>query len=440
MEKQLRFFWRTALLFALLLTLLSFSALAVSPPLVTAAPHWQEVSFDEANALIDKAKEGQGDDFILLYYSRDCSICQICIPAYYEYAGRTGALFYALDRENTLGGTATAFTNKQISGTLPFLYAYNGEARQLAVQENADSITRFAQTLHSIGQAAPFVTSASHYVSPDRKTYLGYLGDADQPALPDSISTISYKAFAHYTGHTIFIPDSVTTIEAQAFKNCQNLATVYFSGTQYQWDAIAIGSGNEALLQAELVLPSLPFTDVKSADWFFEAVHNVYLRGTFHGTSDTTFSPNATTTRAMLVTLLHRIEAQPLPSGENPFSDVPPDQWYTNAVLWAYENQIVSGMSGDTFAPLEPVTREQMAVMLSNYLTATGQDLSQTQDDVVFSDEENLSQWARDAVHAMYTRQILSGNPNGSFNPQGSASRAEAAAVLYNYLIAAGKL
>ena len=107
---------------------------------------------------------------------------------------------------------------------------------------------------------------------------------------------------------------------------------------------------------------NLPFTDVNTTDWFYEAVQYAYEKGMMSGTSTTTFSPGGTTTRGMIVTILHRMEGTPTANG-TAFTDVPADQWYSNAVSWASANRIVGGYGNGLFGPGDPITREQMAAI-----------------------------------------------------------------------------
>ncbi|MFR6379255.1 MAG: S-layer homology domain-containing protein [Evtepia sp.] len=114
----------------------------------------------------------------------------------------------------------------------------------------------------------------------------------------------------------------------------------------------------------EAPVSGLPFGDVKSADWFYNDVKYVYEKGMMAGTAADVFAPNATTTRAMIVTILYRLEGSPAVTGTSAFVDVPAGQWYTDAVNWAAANQIVKGTSATTFAPNDSITREQMAAIL----------------------------------------------------------------------------
>ena len=178
---------------------------------------------------------------------------------------------------------------------------------------------------------------------------------------------------------------------------------------------------------------TLAFTDVKKTDWFYHSVKYVYENGLFNGTSDTTFSPNATMTRGMMVTVLYRL-AGVSTSGNAVFTDVPETAWYADAVNWAAEKGIVNGIGGGLFAPDTEITREQMAVILYNYSKAMNVKLPPTREASEFADAASIGEWATEAVNAMYQASVINGKENNVFDPQGKATRAEVATMLMNYL------
>jgi len=177
-----------------------------------------------------------------------------------------------------------------------------------------------------------------------------------------------------------------------------------------------------------------PFVDVTEIDWFFESVRFAHQNNLFSGTSATTFSPNTPMTRAMMVTVLHRMAGEPSVSGlPNNFTDVTYGTWYDNAVRWAAANGIVSGIGNSQFAPNNNITREQMAVILNNFSRHMGLDLPTIRTGV-FVDEAEISAWAQDAVNALYEAGVISGMGNNHFNPQGQGTRAEVATMLRNFM------
>lgn len=177
----------------------------------------------------------------------------------------------------------------------------------------------------------------------------------------------------------------------------------------------------------------LPFTDVNEGDWFYDKVAYVYHHKLMTGTSETTFEPNATLTRAMMVQILYNKEGRPAATTNgNPYTDVPKDQWYYNAVQWAYENKITSGTSETTFEPNSDVTREQFARFMYNY--AGNPAVSGKLD---FVDADQVSDWAYDAMVWANQNNIILGKKksDGSvvLDPRGNATRAEAATILMGY-------
>ena len=179
---------------------------------------------------------------------------------------------------------------------------------------------------------------------------------------------------------------------------------------------------------------ALPFTDVRAGDWFYDPVRYVYLEGLMTGTSTTTFAPNTTTTRAMIVSILHRLEGEPNVGGRYSFEDVPWGSWYSQAVLWAERRGIVSGYSDERFGPNDPITREQMAAILYNYTEYAGGDTSARADLSGYSDASEVSGWASDALSWANAEGLINGMTADTLAPKASATRAQVAAILERYL------
>ena len=182
--------------------------------------------------------------------------------------------------------------------------------------------------------------------------------------------------------------------------------------------------------------PDLPFSDVTESDWFYDAVTYAYENGLMDGVGMGLFAPNSETTRAQLVTILHRLAGQPAPSGDSGFSDVETGTWYTDAVAWAAQNGIVNGVSDTQFAPGDDITREQLAVILYRYATYQGYDVSQRADLSGFVDAGTISTYAQEALSWASAQGLVLGFEDGSLRPQGTASRAQIAAVLMRFLAA----
>ena len=179
--------------------------------------------------------------------------------------------------------------------------------------------------------------------------------------------------------------------------------------------------------------PDLPFSDVTESDWFYDAVTYAYENGLMDGVGAGLFAPNSETTRAQLVTILHRLAGQPAPSGDSGFSDVETGTWYTDAVAWAAQNGIVNGVSDTQFAPGDDITREQLAVILYRYATYQGYDVSQRAGLSGFVDAGTISTYAQEALSWASAQGLVLGFEDDSLRPQGNASRAQIAAVLMRF-------
>ncbi len=181
--------------------------------------------------------------------------------------------------------------------------------------------------------------------------------------------------------------------------------------------------------------PNVDFLDVSRTDWFYYDVRYVCENGLMNGTSRNRFSPYSTATRGMLVTILYRMENEPRCFGSAAFSDVKPGAYYEKAVVWASQNNIVSGYTDGTFRPDAPVTREQLASILYRYTLYRGQDVSagETTSLTGYGDAQTVSNYALPAMRWACGTGILQG-ANGKLNPSGLATRAQLAAILHRYL------
>ena len=181
--------------------------------------------------------------------------------------------------------------------------------------------------------------------------------------------------------------------------------------------------------------PNVDFLDVSRTDWFYYDVRYVCENGLMNGTSRNRFSPYGTATRGMLVTILYRMENEPRCFGSAAFSDVKPGAYYEKAVVWASQNNIVSGYTDGTFRPDAPVTREQLASILYRYTLYRGQDVSagETTSLTGYGDAQAVSSYALPAMRWACGMGILQG-ANGKLNPSGLATRAQLAAMLHRYL------
>ena len=186
-------------------------------------------------------------------------------------------------------------------------------------------------------------------------------------------------------------------------------------------------------IEVEFADGKLPFTDVHETDWFYNDVLFVYEEGLFAGTSDTTFSPNAAMTRAMLVTVLYRLEGEPAVSGRSGFSDVTFNSYYEDAVTWAADNGIVNGTSTTTFSPNANVTREQMAAILYRYAQHKKYNTAASSGLNGFTDHASVSGYAAASLEWAVAEKLVNGSA-GKLMPTGNATRAQVAAILHRFV------
>jgi len=221
--------------------------------------------------------------------------------------------------------------------------------------------------------------------------------------------------------------------------------TVTFEGDTEKMVTVASEGGKvsvseDGAVEVPEVVPvtpesELPFTDVKATDWFYNAVKYVYENGLMSGTSETTFSPAATTSRGMITSILWRMEGRPYAENALPFTDVKADAYYAEAIAWAAEEGIVSGY-GDTFGPDDNITREQLASILWRYAKYKGYDVSVGEDTNILSytDAFDISEYAIPAMQWACGDGIISGNDDGTLNPKGHAQRSHAAQMLMKFM------
>lgn len=244
----------------------------------------------------------------------------------------------------------------------------------------------------------------------------------------------------------IIVPGTVTKIDRDAFKYSTNLRAFFYTGTEDMLKNIQIEEiGNEPLANVSVYLlrsmpdPVFGFFDMPEQDnWAYPGIAFCLYTGLMNGVGNGYFQPNGTTTRAQLVTILWRLMGEPKASQPAPFTDLTQD-WYREAVAWAAENNITNGTSAATFSPDAPITREQMVTifyrMCRDYLKM---DVSPAASLAGFPDSSTVSAWAKDAIQWAVAVKLISGVGDGRGNsylqPQGSATRAQIATVMMNFV------
>lgn len=266
--------------------------------------------------------------------------------------------------------------------------------------------------------------------------------------LQDGLKSIGGWAFADCTSlKSIIMPSSVQTIQYGAFEGCSNLKDVYFFG-----DAPTLGDVAFDRTHPDLKLyyikdkfrwtspyysgyPTatwLGYVDVPNNAWYYTAVAYAIKNGLMNGMSATTFEPETSMTRAMLVTVLWRYAGEPI-EGLNSFTDVHDSDWYSDAVNWAAINGIVGGVGNNKFDPNGKITREQLATILYRYASSQLIETSARDNLKAFPDAKNVSPWASDAMRWAVAEGLINGS-DGKLLPQGNATRAQVATILMRFI------
>ena len=318
--------------------------------------------------------------------------------------------------------------------------AYSGS--NAAVTINGEAVENGAATSVRINPPETTIT-----VVIGEKTYILKLTDIPS----GSTSTGSYRITVKPSDHGTVSPSRTTAGKGGTV----TLTVTPDEGYRLEKLTVKDASGNELKLvdqgegrysftmpdtnvtvEASFVLDDgagLPFTDVAVGDWYYDAVAYVYENGLMTGTSGTLFSPNATTTRAMIVTILYRLEGSPVANGSAGFTDVAYGTWYTAAVNWAAANDIVTGYGSGKFGPMDPITREQMAAILFRYADFKGMDTSARADLSGYTDAGDISAYAVEAMSWANAEGFITGTTATTLKPQGSATRAQVATILTRY-------
>lgn len=181
------------------------------------------------------------------------------------------------------------------------------------------------------------------------------------------------------------------------------------------------------------VCPSEKYTDVNTAAWYHEGVDYAIKNGLMEGVGSNLFAPDATTTRAMVVTILYRLDGEPAVTKDIPFADVPAGQWYSNAINWAAANGIVDGYGNGKFGPDDTITREQMAAILYRYASYKGYSVSDLANLTGYTDAASVSEWASTAMRWAVAEGLIEGTNATTLSPSGDSTRAQVATILMRF-------
>ena len=237
-----------------------------------------------------------------------------------------------------------------------------------------------------------------------------------------------------YTNNTVFNV-AIENNSAKWTSSNEKVATVDAYGK-----VTAVGVGDTTItanIGAETISYNLhvllPFVDVKKSDWYYSSVEYTYKNGIISGATDTEFRPSAKITRGMIVTILWRMEGSPKVTGVKDFTDVK-GQYYYDAVRWAAKYGVVNGYGDGRFGPNANITREQLATILCNYAKYKKKYTNSTVNTSKYKDWYKVSSYAKPAAQWAIAKGVITGKENGTkVDPQGTATRGEAACMIYNY-------
>ena len=322
----------------------------------------------------------------------------------------------------TMSGSPRTITVKSSTGT--FNVSVNGETKTA----DANTGVTFTYTRPSSGGPG---SSGGSISTPT--TYAVNVNAATNGAVAADKKTASKGTTVTVTASPSkgYVVDAVKVVD----KDGKDVAVTEKDG-KYVFTMPASAVTVTGSFKVETPAPAgLPFTDVKSGNWFYDAVKYAYAQGLMTGTSATTFAPNGTMNRAMIVTVLYRLEKSPAVTGASKFTDVPAGQWYSDAVAWAAANKIVNGYDETTFGPMNAVTREQMAAILFRYEQVKGLENVTLEENLNrFPDQNKISAYAIPALQWAVGQKIINGNADGTLDPTGTATRAQVAQIFTNLL------
>lgn len=322
---------------------------------------------------------------------------------YFLLTEKRGAKTFTIDKNNCAVFTITKFSTFEVSGTQTYVEPSSGGPGSSG--GSISTPTTYAVNVNAATNGA---------VAADKKT-----------ASKGTTVTVTASPSKGY------VVDAVKVVD----KDGKDVAVTGKDG-KYVFTMPGSAVTVTGTFKAETPAPvALPFTDVKSGNWFYDAVKYAYEQGLMTGTSATTFAPNGTMNRAMIVTVLYRLEKSPAVTGASKFTDVPAGQWYSDAVAWAAANKIVNGYDETTFGPMNAVTREQMAAILFRYEQVKGLENVTLEENLNrFPDQNKISAYAIPALQWAVGQKIINGNADGTLDPTGTATRAQVAQIFTNLL------
>lgn len=328
------------------------------------------------------------------------------------------------------GDTVTFTVRPAYQYLLKSVSVYTNDSYRQSIQVTRDKYdwNTFSFTMPNASVViAPTYTSDYYTISVDGGSH-GSVSIEAEPAGTNSYYGIRNEyVYIDATPNTGYKVKSVTVVDKY-----NDSIKVYESSTANRYYFTMPDSNVTVKVEFTPRVMSNPFTDVRSTDWFYDAVNYVYSEGIMDGTSVYMFSPNNATSRGMLVTILWRLAGQPVVTGTS-FSDVSSSSYYYYAVLWASKYGIVDGLGNNMFGPDQAITREQFAVILYRYAQHCGYSTSANSTLVGYADSNKISSYALTAMRWACGAGLFEGDERANLNPQGQTTRAAAAKLLMTF-------
>ena len=328
------------------------------------------------------------------------------------------------------GDTVTFTVRPAYQYILKSVSVYTNDSYRQSIQVTRDKYdwNTFSFTMPNASVViAPTYTSDYYTISVDGGSH-GSVSIEAEPAGTNSYYGIRNEyVYIDATPNTGYKVKSVTVVDKY-----NDSIRVYESSTANRYYFTMPDSNVTVNVEFTPRVMSNPFTDVRSTDWFYDAVNYVYSEGIMDGTSVYMFSPNNATSRGMLVTILWRLAGQPVVTGTS-FSDVSSSAYYYYAVLWASKYGIVDGLGNNMFGPDQAITREQFAVILYRYAQHCGYSTSASSTLVGYADSNKISSYALTAMRWACGAGLFEGDERANLNPQGQTTRAAAAKLLMTF-------
>ena len=336
-------------------------------------------------------------------------------------------------------GSGSGSSSKDIKVTVKVMVPPADQSKRYTYKHDSRSYTNLLTTTGKVTVTAGSSVRDAFVTALDRDK-IGYTEQSN--GYFPTIGSWSEFERGEKSGWMYLVNGSMPSVAAQDYELTGNATVVWFYTDDYSndygsesWDDDSSSSGTTTTPTTPTT-PANPvpdkamsFTDVKSNDWYYSSVRYAYDNGLFSGVSHDSFGPGDSMDRSMLATVLYSLDGKPA-AGKSGFADVADGAWYADAVAWAAEHGIVSGVGGGAFTPGGTITREQLAVMLYRYAQYKGYDVSKTADLSGYADQDKLSDWAAQAVQWACGSGLMNGRSAAQLAPEGTLTRAEAATML----------